>query len=95
MSNHEDHEDYPLGMTPAIMRQLVIDQAIQTEKLSTLVTTVGEIKTHIVGNGKPGLEKRTDRLEQKDKSRGRIFWIVVAASATVIIQTVAALAVGF
>lgn len=89
MSKHEDHEDCPLGMTPEIMQKLVVDQAIQTEKLSTIVVTVGEIKTHIIGNGKPGLEKRTDRLEQKAKRQGRVFWLVAAASATVIIQTVA------
>lgn len=94
MSNPEAHEDCPLGMTPEMVRQLVVDQAIQTEKLGTLVTTVGEIKTHICGNGKPGLEKRTDRLEQKDKRFGRIVWLFVASSTVVIVQTVAS-AMGF
>jgi hypothetical protein len=84
-----DPKDCPLGMTPEIMHQLVIDQAVQTEKLSTIGDTVEVIKLHIIGNGKPGLEKRTDRLEQKAKRQGKVFWLVALASATVIIQTVA------
>jgi predicted alternative tryptophan synthase beta-subunit len=82
-----DH-DCPLGMTPASMQDLVVDQGKQTAKLEHIVETVNEIKSCLKGNGKPGLIIRTDRLEQKEKTKARIFWVIFAATIALVVRAV-------
>lgn len=71
------------------MLQLVADQGKQTAQLEHIAETVGTIENCLLGNGKDGLIVRTDRLEQKDKTRGRFFWALFGIVAALVIQTVA------
>jgi len=82
-------KDCPLGMTPETMHQLVVDQGKQTAKLEHIADTVGAVKACLLGNGKEGLIVRTDRLEQKDKMRGKFFWALFGIVAALVIQSVA------
>lgn len=38
--------------------------AVMEERISDIKEDVGELKRHVLGNGKAGLNTRTDRLEQ-------------------------------
>lgn len=90
-----DHSDCPLGMTPETMHQLVQDQGKQTAQLDTISKDIGAIKSCLVGNGKEGLIVRTDRLEQKDKMRGKFFWGLFGIVAALVLQAVATTLFGF
>lgn len=36
----------------------------------------------IRGNGKPGIQLRLDRLEQSERTRGRLLWLLLASAVT-------------
>jgi hypothetical protein len=76
-------------MTPETMHELVTDQGKQTAQLEHISETLSSIKTCLLGNGKEGLIVRTDRLEQKDKMRGKFFWALFGIVAALVIQSVA------
>lgn len=76
-----DHED--------VRREIVAEQAAQGVKINNIETTCKEIKECLLGNGKPGLVVRTDRLEQKDQIRAKMFWILFTATLGVVVKTVA------
>ena len=63
-------------------------QARQGEKIENIEADCSEIKTCLLGNGQPGLVTRTDRLEQKDALKTKLFWVVVAAVAGLVVSAV-------
>ncbi len=67
---------------------MVSEQAKQGEKIANIEKSCDEIKECLIGNGKPGLVIRTDRLEQKDKFKSKLFWVITVAVITVFIKTI-------
>ena len=53
------------------------NQAIQSEKITNIELACVDIKHCLLGNGKPGLVVRTDRLEQNEKFRSKMFWFLM------------------
>lgn len=68
---------------------MVAEQARQGAKIETIEKTCKEIRDSLLGNGKPGLVVRTDRLEQKDKTRVKLFWLVFSTLAAVTAKVLA------
>lgn len=64
------------------------EQAVQGEQIEQITQSCEKIEECLLGNGKPGLVVRTDRLEQKDKFKGKLFWVVAVAMVTVLIKTI-------
>jgi hypothetical protein len=79
-------QECPLGMTPELMHDLVADQGKQTAKLEHIAETTTEIKTCLTGD--MGLIIRTDRLEQREKTKAKFFWVVFAATIGLLIKAV-------
>ena len=42
----------------------------------------------IRGNGKPGVQRRLDRLEDGEASRSRMIWLIAGAAATLAVSHV-------
>jgi hypothetical protein len=68
---------------------LISQGAVQGEKINGIEKTCSEIKTCLLGNGKPGLVVRTDRLEQRDKFQSKIFWLMFTTVSAVTIKVLA------
>lgn len=62
-------------------------QAVQGEKIENIQSDCEEIKHCLLGNGRPGLVLRTDRLEQKDQAMKKVMWITITAVVVVFIKT--------
>lgn len=60
-------------------------------KIEAIEKTCQEIHTSLLGNGKPGLTTRMALIEQKEQTRTRFFWVMVAAVATLCAETAFAL----
>ena len=45
-------------------------------------TKLDRLDTAIRGNGKPGIQTRLDRLENAEKTRSRLLWIIAGALVT-------------
>lgn len=78
MPNHEDAR-----------RDIIAEQAAQGVKIDNIEKTCKEIKECLLGNGKPGLVLRTDRLEQKDQLRSKMFWVLFSGLGAVLAKMVA------
>ena len=59
------------------LAKIIAEQARQGEQIENIDGTCKRIDTCLMGNGQPGLVVRTDRLEQKDKTRSKLFWIIL------------------
>lgn len=70
------------------LSKMLAEQAAQGTKIESIESTCTEIKQCLLGNGKPGLVIRTDRLEQKDKWKTRLSWVVVTAVVVLIVKIV-------
>jgi hypothetical protein len=70
------------------LQQIAETQAAQGEKIVAIEKACARIETNLLGNGKPGLVIRTDRLEQKNKFNSRLFWIFATATVALVIKTV-------
>jgi hypothetical protein len=71
------------------LQSLVTSQAVQTEKLNTIATQVAELHATIHGPaGEPehGLPLRVDRLEQTEKRRAKLIWILVGSVVGLAVQ---------
>lgn len=77
MSTKEQHDD------------MVAEQARQGVKIESIEQTCQDIKACLMGNGKPGLVLRADRLEQKDKFRVKMFWLMFTALGAVAAKVLA------
>lgn len=51
-------------------------QAVHTEILTRIETSLKDINKHLLGNGKPGLLTRVDRLEVWDKLKNKVLWFL-------------------
>ena len=58
------------------MSEIHATQAAQGEKIKGIQEDCSTIKDCLLGNGKPGLVVRTDRLEQRDAFKSKLFWLV-------------------
>lgn len=65
------------------------DQAAQHAVVKSIAEDCSQIKQCLIGNGKPGLVVRTDRLEQKEKNRSRLLWMVVSGVVLLILNAAA------
>ena len=72
----------------ADLERIAKTQAVQGEQIGQITASCEKIEQCLLGNGKPGLVVRTDRLEQKDAFKGKLFWVVAIALVTVFIKTV-------
>lgn len=70
------------------LSKMLTEQAVQGEKIERIETTCKDIKECLLGNGKPGLVLRTDRLEQKDKWKTRLSWVVLTAVIVLIVKII-------
>lgn len=77
-----------------LIRELHAETAVQRTKIEGIEEGVHDIKQCLMGNGKPGLVLRMDRLEQKDKTRSRVLWTIFGIVTTAIVGFVAT-ALGF
>jgi len=73
---------------PEQIQRIIAEQAVQGEKIQSIQDSCKEIKYCLLGNGKPGLIVRTDRLEQKDATKTKLFWVVVAAVTALAVKTI-------
>ncbi len=65
-----------------LIRDMHTEQAVQASQINSIEKGVGDIKTCLLGNGKPGLVVRMDRVEQKEVIRSRVFWILFGLIST-------------
>lgn len=91
MSNHEQHVERINMHVDEIRADIDLvgiakTQAVQGEKISNIEHACNEIKNCLLGNGKVGLVTRTDRLEQTERFRGKLFWIVATAVAGLLVK---------
>lgn len=77
MSDH--HDD---------LTKMVKVQAVQGEKIEGIEETCKEIKHCLLGNGKPGLVVRTDRLEQREAFKNKLFWVFATAVVALVVKTI-------
>jgi hypothetical protein len=71
------------------LRSLVTSQAVQTEKLNQIGIQVSELHAAIHGPpGEPdhGLPLRVDRLEQTEKRRAKLIWLLVGSVVGLVVQ---------
>jgi len=61
------------------LNEIIAEQSAQGVKIESIEKVCDEIKTCLLGNGKPGLVLRTDRLEQRGVFQTRLFWIFATA----------------
>jgi hypothetical protein len=69
--------------------KLAEDQAAEHECVKGIADDCAKIKQCLLGNGQPGLVVRTDRLEQKEKTRSRLMWLIVSGVVALILNAVA------
>ena len=70
------------------LTKVIKEQGIQGEKIEGIEKTCEEIRTCLLGNGKPGLVVETDRLKQKDKFKTKLFWVVAVAVMALVVKTI-------
>jgi hypothetical protein len=58
--------------------------AVLETKLDTVCEQVGDLHHTVVGNGKPGLVIRVDRLEQARSLRDKLLWLLTTTAASLI-----------
>ena len=64
-------------------------QSAQDERLEGIEKSCKRVETSLLGNGQPGLVVRTDRLEQKEKLRAKILWLVISGVVLLLLNAVA------
>jgi len=57
-------------------------EAICKGEFAELHAKLDRLDEAIRGNGKPGLQRRLDRLEMAEAMRSRLVWLVVGATVT-------------
>lgn len=70
------------------LNEILAAQAAQEEQIKSIAADCTDIKHCLLGNGKPGLVIRTDRLEQKDQFKTKLFWVVTGAVVVLAVKTV-------
>lgn len=59
--------------------RIIAQQAISATKISSMEDKVDAMHACLIGNGKPGLIIRLDRVEQRHKVVSKLVWAVVVA----------------
>ncbi len=54
-----------------------------------IIDKLDRLDVSIRGNGKPGIERRLDRLERAEATRTRLMWLVVGSVVTLLVGTIA------
>ena len=57
-------------------------EAVCKGEFAELQAKLDRLDEAIRGNGKPGLQRRLDRLEMAEAMRSRLVWLVVGATVT-------------
>ena len=57
-------------------------EAICKGEFAELHAKLDRLDEAIRGNGKPGLQRRLDRLEMAEAMRSRLVWLIVGATVT-------------
>lgn len=70
------------------LNEFMTAQAVQGEKIESIEETCSEIKHCLLGNGKPGLVVRTDRLEQREAFKNKLFWVFATAVVALVVKTI-------
>lgn len=70
------------------LNKLLVEQAKQGEQIKDIADACDKIETCLLGNGKPGLVVRTDRLEQKDGFKTKVFWIFATAVIALVVKEI-------
>lgn len=70
------------------LNKLLVEQAKQGTQIKDIADACDKIETCLLGNGRPGLVVRTDRLEQKDGLKTRVFWVFATAVIALIVKEV-------
>lgn len=60
-----------------VQAKILAQQAKQGQQIETIEATTAAIKTSLLGNGKPGIIVRLDRVEQRHRFVSRIVWLLV------------------
>lgn len=63
---------------------IIAQQARQEQQLIEINESCKKIEECLLGNGKAGLVIRTDRLEQKEKIRGKLIWILISTVVVIV-----------
>lgn len=72
----------------ADLERIAKTQAVQGEQIEQITASCEKIEKCLLGNGKPGLVVRTDRLEQKDAFKTKLFWVFATAVIALLIKIV-------
>jgi hypothetical protein len=72
----------------AELDNMLAEQAKQGEQIESIRIACTKIEHCLLGNGKPGLVVRTDRLEQSNVFKTKLFWVVSTAVIAVVVRTV-------
>ncbi len=68
------------GKIEAHAAQLDAHCAEQDAWQTDMGKAVRRIDENLRGNGKPGINMRLDRIEQREKGRARLMWVAVTAA---------------
>ncbi len=71
------------------LSKVIAEQAVQGEKINNIEKSCETIRECLLGNGKPGLVVRTDRLEQRAKLQSRIFWLMFGTTFAIAAKAIA------
>lgn len=69
--------------------KLAEEQAAEHECVKSIEESCSRIEKCLLGNGQPGLVVRTDRLEQKEKTRSKILWMIISGVILLLLNAVA------
>lgn len=70
--------------------EIAQQQAIQGEQIKTIQTSCKKIEGCLLGHGDSnvGMVTKVDRLEQKDKFRSRVLWLMFTVVIGLVIKSV-------
>ena len=78
-------------MLDKLMSEIKESQASHGEKLDQVVNSVNQLREVLLGDGseqKPGLHMRVDRLEQKERLKGKMLWTVATATIGLVAKAI-------
>ncbi len=64
------------------------------KKMAVLVAGCEPCRRAILGNSRPGLITRVDRLEEARKGRGKYYWVIVGGVVSLVVSVISGSAVG-
>ena len=84
-------------MSPTVYEEIRADIAVLREQYAHIRQIIedhiskedifqDQVRESLLGNGRPGIKTRLDRLEQQQVSRSKMFWLLAAGTATVLLD---------